>query len=80
MGDKPISKSKNPGLAKLAKKKPELAKKFGYNPKRMTAKKGGRAMLAGGGAVGFTEKTVSTGQMPKKQERIQIAGYGKARK
>jgi|TARA_B100000902_G_scaffold321440_1_gene314377 hypothetical protein len=39
---KAISKSKNPGLAKLAKKKPELAKKFGYNPNRMVAKKGGR--------------------------------------
>ena len=24
-----------------AKKKPELAKKFGYNPKRIVAKKGG---------------------------------------
>ena len=32
---KAISKSKNPGLAKLAKKKPELAKRFGYDPKRM---------------------------------------------
>ncbi len=40
---KAISKSKNPGLAKLAKKKPELAKKFGYNPNRMVAKKGGKA-------------------------------------
>jgi hypothetical protein len=40
---KPISKSKNKGLAKLAKKKPELAKKFGYNPNRMVAKKGGKA-------------------------------------
>ena len=43
MPGKPISKSKNKGLAKLAKKKPELAKKFGYNPNRMVAKKGGRA-------------------------------------
>jgi|TARA_B100000424_G_scaffold109026_1_gene82062 hypothetical protein len=39
---KPISKSKNKGLLKLAKKKPELAKKFGYDPKRIVAKKGGR--------------------------------------
>ena len=39
---KAISKNKNPGLAKLAKKKPELAKRFGYDPKRMVAKKGGR--------------------------------------
>ena len=43
MAGKPISKSKNKGLVKLAKTKPELAKKFGYNPKRMVAKKGGRA-------------------------------------
>ena len=27
---KPISKKENPGLVKLAKKKPELAEKFGY--------------------------------------------------
>ena len=42
MPGKPISKSQNKGLAKLAKKKPELAKKFGYNPKRIVAKKGGK--------------------------------------
>ena len=39
---KPISKSKNKGLLKLAKKKPELAKRFGYNPNRIVAKKGGK--------------------------------------
>ena len=39
---KAISISKNKGLAKLAKKKPELAKKFGYDPKRIVAKKGGK--------------------------------------
>ena len=43
MPGKPISKSKQKGLAALAKKKPELAKKFGCNPKRMVAKKGGKA-------------------------------------
>ena len=43
MPGKPISKSKQKGLAALSKKKPELAKKFGYNPKRMVAKKGGKA-------------------------------------
>ena len=42
MPGKPISKSKQKGLAKLAQKKPELAKKFGYDPKRMVAKKGGK--------------------------------------
>ena len=44
MPGKPISKSKNAGLAKLAKsgdKGRALAKKFGYDPNRMTAKKGG---------------------------------------
>jgi|TARA_Y100000004_G_C8738891_1_gene337449 hypothetical protein len=46
MPGKPISKSKNAGLAKLAKsgeKGKALAKKFGYNPERMVAKKGGKA-------------------------------------
>ena len=42
MPGKAISKSKQKGLAALAKKKPELAKKFGYNPNRMVAKKGGK--------------------------------------
>ena len=42
IGGKAISKSKNPGLVKLAEKKPELAKKFGYNAKRIVAKKGGK--------------------------------------
>ena len=42
---KAISISKNKGLAKLAKKKPELAKKFGYDPKRIVAKKGGRVKM-----------------------------------
>ena len=41
---KPISKSKNPGLVKLAKKKPELAKKFGYDKNRIVAKEGGKMM------------------------------------
>ena len=41
---KPISKSKNPGLAKMAKspKGKIAAKKMGFNPDRMIAKKGGR--------------------------------------
>ncbi len=42
---KAISKSKNPGLAKMAKspKGKIAAKKMGFNPDRMVAKKGGRA-------------------------------------
>jgi hypothetical protein len=47
--EKTISKSKNPGLAKLAKKKPELAKKFGYDPNRVTAKNGGCMQIKGFG-------------------------------
>jgi len=43
MPGKPISKSKQKGLAKLAKSAPQVAKKMGYNPKRMVAKKGGSA-------------------------------------
>ena len=53
-----------------------------YEKKRGTAiaRAMGREQLAGGGSVGFSEQTVSTGKMPKKQKRIQIAGYGKARR
>ena len=43
MPGKPLSKSKQKGLAKLAKSAPQVAKKMGYNPKRMVAKKGGSA-------------------------------------
>ena len=43
MPGKAISKSKQKGLAKLAKSAPEVAKKMGFNPNRMVAKKGGRA-------------------------------------
>ena len=59
MGTKPISKSKNPGLAKMAKTKKgkEAVKKMGYDPKRMTAKKGGRAMLADGGVTNHAQLT-----------------------
>ena len=41
---KPVSKSKNPGLAKMAKspKGKAAVKKMGFNPNRMVAKKGGR--------------------------------------
>ena len=42
---KPISKSKNAGLAKMAQspKGKEAVKKMGFNPNRMIARKGGRA-------------------------------------
>ena len=42
----PISRSKNPGLAKMAKtaKGKEAVKKMGFNPDRMVAKKGGKAL------------------------------------
>ena len=40
----PISRSKNPGLAKMAKtaKGKKAVAKMGFNPDRMVAKKGGR--------------------------------------
>ena len=45
MNGKPVSKSKNPGLAKMSKtaKGKSAVKKMGFNPNRMVAKKGGRA-------------------------------------
>jgi hypothetical protein len=45
MPGKPISKSKNKGVFKLlksGKKGKALAKKFGFNTKRIVAKKGGK--------------------------------------
>ena len=44
---KPVSKSKNPGLAKMAKtpKGKAAVKKMGFNPNRMVAKKGGLSKL-----------------------------------
>jgi len=73
---------------KSKKKKSMLSVKAGIdknpNPTQADriagAKMSKRKKLAGGGSVGFTEQTVSTGKMPKKQKRIQIAGYGKARR
>ena len=41
MGGKAISKSKQKGLASLAKKKPSVVSKMGYNPKKMVAAMGG---------------------------------------
>jgi len=40
-GGKAISKSKQKGLASLAKKKPGVVSKMGYNPKKMVAAMGG---------------------------------------
>ena len=40
-GGKAISKSKQKGLAKLAKKKPSVVSKMGYDPKKMVAAMGG---------------------------------------
>tara|TARA_R100000951_G_scaffold54910_1_gene46129 strand:+ start:6237 stop:6434 length:198 start_codon:yes stop_codon:yes gene_type:complete len=40
-GGKAISKSKQKGLAKLAKKKPSVVSTMGYNPKKMVAAMGG---------------------------------------
>ena len=68
---KKVDKKKNPGLAKLPTK---VRNKMGY------MKNGGRVMKAGGGSVGFEEKVIETGKMPKKQQTAQIAGFGKARR
>ena len=40
-GGKAISKTKQKSLAKLAKKKPSVVSKMGYNPKNMVAAMGG---------------------------------------
>ncbi len=47
MTTKPISKSKQKGLVKLAKSNPSVAKKMGFDPNRMVAKKGGKVKKKG---------------------------------
>ena len=68
---KPISKSKNKGLAKMAKtaKGKEAVRKMGFNPDRMVAKKGGRAMYSKGGSADF----------PPVENHAQIKGFGAVR-
>ena len=48
---KPVSKSKNPGLAKMAKteKGKKVVAKMGFNPDRITAKDGGCMQIKGFG-------------------------------
>ena len=79
MPGKPISKSKQKGLAALAKKKPELAKKFGYNPKRMVAKKGGKAKKkskfpdhSGDGKITKKDILMAKGVIPKKKNKKKV--------
>tara|TARA_R100001086_G_scaffold210165_1_gene126047 strand:- start:78 stop:407 length:330 start_codon:yes stop_codon:yes gene_type:complete len=84
MAGKPISKSKNPGLVKLAAKKPELAKKFGYNPKRVVAKKGGmvdkRSPFMGGGIAYAGGGKAMKRSMYSKGTEPRIKHGGKAKK
>ena len=54
---KPVSKSKNPGLAKMAKteKGKKAVAKMGFDPNRMVAKKGGRAYMMDGGVANHAQ-------------------------
>ena len=65
--NKTISKSKNPGLAKMAKteKGKKAVAKMGFNPDRMTAKYGGRMKLEGGGCAQI--KGFGKARRPKKK-------------
>ena len=76
---KPISKSKNPGLVKLAKKKPELAKKFGYNANRIVAKKGGRAKFGMGSpkAIKSVKPTLGLKKTEEYKKKLKEKNKGK---
>jgi hypothetical protein len=64
---KAVSKSRNPGLAKMAntEKGKKVVKKFGYDPDRMVAKYGGRMKLKGGGCAQI--KGFGKARRPKKK-------------
>ena len=70
MPGKPVSKSRNEGLVNLIKsgeKGKSLAKKFGYDPDRMVANKGGRAALKDGGGC-MQIKGFGKARKPKKKK------------
>ena len=77
---KPISKSKNPGLVKLAKKKPELAKKFGYNANRIVANKGGRAKFGMGSPKTITSVKPTLGLKKTEEYKKKLKEKNKGKK
>jgi len=72
---KKIDAKKQPGLAALKKKRPDVVKKMGY------FKKGGRVGMMDGGPIDVkADNAVDMVGNPKgKKQRIQIKGFGKAR-
>jgi len=73
---KPVSKSKNPGLAKMAKteKGKKAVAKMGYNPDRMVAKYGGRMKLEDGGVANHAQLS-GFGAV-----RSEVKSFGKGKK
>ncbi len=53
MPGKMISKSKEPGLAALAKKAPEAVKNMGKDPNKIGMMRGGPVKMMRGGKVGY---------------------------
>ena len=77
---KPISKSKNPGLVKLVAKKPELAKKFGYNKDRIVANKGGRAKFGSGSPKTITGMKPTLGLKKTEEYKKKLKEKNKGKK
>jgi hypothetical protein len=67
MPGKMISKSKEPGLAALAKKAPEAVKNMGKDPNKIGMMRGGPVKMMRGGKVGYANGgcvSVKTNQNP----------------
>jgi hypothetical protein len=67
MPGKMISKSKEPGLAALAKKAPEAVKNMGKDPNKIGMMRGGPVKMMRGGKVGYADGgcvKVKTNQNP----------------
>jgi hypothetical protein len=79
---KPVSKSKNPGLAKMAKteKGKAVVKKFGYNPNRMVANKGGRAKFGSGSPKTITGMKPTLGLKKTEEYKKKLKEKNKGKK
>ena len=77
---KPISKSKNKGLHKLVQKKPELAKKFGYDKDRIVAKTGGRAKFGSGSPKTITGMKPTLGLKKTEEYKKKLKEKNKGKK
>ena len=81
-GSKPISKSKNPGLLKMAQtpKGREAVKKMKFNPDRIVAKTGGRAKFGSGSPKTITGMKPTLGLKKTEEYKKKLKQKNKGKK